>query len=180
MSHYAYGPGWGAASSGPLNFFKLTMSEGGIRSPMLIAGPGIEGGQQFDSFTYVWDIMPTILDFAGVEHPETFRDKAVERMRGRSLVDALAGLTDSVYGEDDVICGELGGDGMWARQGDMKAVWDQPPYGNERWRLYDLSVDPGETHDLAEQYPEKLEELKAAWKRYADDVGVVLTFDRKP
>ena len=39
MSHYAYGMGWGSASAGPLDLFKMTVAEGGIRSPLLIAGP---------------------------------------------------------------------------------------------------------------------------------------------
>ena len=46
MSHYAYGIGWSSASAGPLDRFKMTIGEGGIRSPMLIAGPGVKGGRQ--------------------------------------------------------------------------------------------------------------------------------------
>lgn len=38
-----------------------------------------------------------------------------------------------------------------------------------------MAEDPGETRDLAEAQPETLERLVAAWGRYADDVGVVLT-----
>lgn len=40
MSHFAYGMGWSSASAGPLDLFKMTVGEGGIRSPLLIAGPG--------------------------------------------------------------------------------------------------------------------------------------------
>jgi len=46
--------GWGAASAGPLDLFKMTVAEGGIRSPLLITGPGIRSGDQFDAFAYVW------------------------------------------------------------------------------------------------------------------------------
>ena len=46
MSHYAYGMGWGSACAGPLDLFKMTVGEGGIRSPLLIEGPGVRGGRQ--------------------------------------------------------------------------------------------------------------------------------------
>jgi hypothetical protein len=62
MSHYAYGIGWGSACAGPLDLFKMPVGEGGIRCPLLIAGPGVKGGRQVDAFAYVWDIMPTVLD----------------------------------------------------------------------------------------------------------------------
>ena len=35
MSHYAYGMGWASASSGPLDRFKMTVAEGGTRSPLI-------------------------------------------------------------------------------------------------------------------------------------------------
>jgi len=38
-----------------------------------------------------------------------------------------------------------------------------------------MAKDPGETEDLSKKYPEKIKELKAAWKQYAEDVGVVET-----
>ena len=61
------------------------------------------------------------------------------------------------------------------RQGDFKAVSVSPPYGAGTWHLYNLADDPGETHDLANEEPETLKKLQAAWDRYANDVGVVLS-----
>ncbi len=43
--------------------------------------------------------------------------------------------------------------------------------------LRNLADDPGDTRDLADTYPETLKELRAAWDRYAKDVGVLLAFD---
>jgi arylsulfatase A-like enzyme len=83
--------GGGAAGTGPLDLFKLTVGEGGIRNPMLIAGPGIEGKRRSDAFTYVWDVMPTILEYAGATHPTEFKGKKVEPMRGKPLNGMLAG-----------------------------------------------------------------------------------------
>jgi arylsulfatase A-like enzyme len=173
MSHYAYGMGWGAASAGPLDLFKMTVGEGGIRSPLLIEGPGFRGGRQVDAFAYVWDIMPTVLELAGIPHPEMYRGRQVQRMRGKSLRSVLTGSTKAVYGADEFIGGELQ-NGRWIRQGSFKAVSVAPPYGAGNWRLYNLADDPGETRDLAKEQPLALKKLQAAWDRYAKDVGVVL------
>jgi len=174
MSHYAYGMGWGSASAGPLDLFKMTVAEGGIRSPLLIAGPGVKGGRQVDAFAYVWDVMPTVLELAGIPHPGKYQGRKLERMRGKSLQGVLTGLTKAVYGADDLVGGEMQ-NGKWMRQGDLKAVSVAPPYGTGSWHLYNLADDPGETRDLAKTQPETLKKLQAAWDRYADDVGVVLS-----
>jgi arylsulfatase len=174
MSHYAYGMGWGSACAGPLDLFKMTVGEGGIRSPLLITGPGVKGGRQVDAFAYIWDVMPTILEFADIPHPEKYKGRQVERMRGKSLKGVLTGSTKAVYGADELVGGEMQ-NGKWMRQGDFKAVAVAPPYGTGAWHLYNLADDPGETHDLAKERPEILKKLQAAWDRYAKDVGVVLT-----
>jgi arylsulfatase len=174
MSHYAYGMGWGSASAGPLDLFKMTVAEGGIRSPLLIAGPGVKGDRQVDAFTYVWDVMPTILELAEIPHPETYKGRKVEKMRGKSLQGVLAGSTNSVYGADEFVGGEMQ-NGKWMRQGDFKAVSVAPPYGTGTWHLYNLADDPGETRDLANEHPETLKKLQAEWERYAEEVGVVLS-----
>ena len=67
--------GWAQASAGPLDYFKLTVGEGGIRTPLIVAGPGIDGPSMVDSFVYVTDVMPTLLDFAGLTHPDEFRGR---------------------------------------------------------------------------------------------------------
>jgi len=46
--------------------------------------------------------------------------------------------------------------------------------GIEDWELYDLSKDPGETQDVADQYPEKKKELLALWDEYVKTNNVIL------
>ncbi len=172
-SNYAYGAGFSSGSSGPLNKFKLTVSEGGIRSPLLISGPGIKGGSQNNAFAYVTDIMPTILEIAGVDHVTEFQGREIEPMRGRSMVGLLDGTEQTIYGEDEFVGGEMNGD-KWIRQGDFKAAMVAVAWGGTgAWQLFDLSKDPGEVKDLSGLMPEKLETLKTAWGEYANDVGVV-------
>jgi arylsulfatase len=174
MSHYAYGIGWGSASAGALDLFKMTVGEGGIRSPLIVAGPGVKAGAQADAFGYVWDLMPTILDMTGIQHPSEGGNKKILPMRGRQLTGILSGSSGEAYGAEDFVGGEMQ-NGKWMRQGDYKAVSVAAPYGDGVWRLYNLAEDPGETRDLAGSHAKILARLKDAWQAYADDVGVILT-----
>lgn len=171
-SNHAYGIGFANSSAGPLDKYKFTVAEGGIRVPLLISGPGIQSGVQTDAFAYVWDIMPTILEMAGVEYPATFSGRPVEPMRGRSILGMLDGSATEVYGADEFVSGEMQ-DGKWVRQGDLKAIFIPEPEGAGEWQLFDVASDPGEAKNLAAQMPEKLEEMQANWDIYADDVGVI-------
>ncbi len=174
MSHYAYGMGWGSACSGPLDLFKMTVGEGGLRTPLLVAGPGVAPGQNIDAFAYVWDLMPTILELTGTEHPGEFQGRQTEPMRGRSLSGILSGAATEAYAETDLVGGEMQ-NGKWMRRGPYKAVSVAPPYGSGKWRLFNVEEDPGETRDLAGERTELLGQLVEAWEHYAEDVGVVLS-----
>jgi len=127
-----------------------------------------------DTFAYVWGVMPTILEFAGVAHPKEYQGRQVERMRGRSLKGVLTGSARMIYGANDLVGGETQ-NGKWVRQSDLKAVSVAPPYGSGNWSLYNVAEDPGETRDLAREQPETLTELRAACDRYSIVLGMVLS-----
>lgn len=173
-SNVSYGLGWAQASAGPLDYFKFTVGEGGMRTPLLIAGKGIQNDVKNNTFAYVMDIMPTILDFAKIDHPETYRGKEVAPMRGSSLAGVLTGKAKITHDETKVLGGEML-NGKWMRKGNYKAVLIAKPYGPNEWKLYDVDNDPGETKDLSKQQPELLEELRNAWDVYSTEVGVVLS-----
>jgi len=65
--------------------------------------------------------MPTLLDFAGVDHPEKYMGRKLESLRGKSLRPVLAGKAETVYSDDTFVGGEMQ-NGKWMRQGDYKAV----------------------------------------------------------
>lgn len=171
-SSLAYGIGWAQASAGPYSLFKMTAGEGGIRSPLIVAGPGISGGRSSGAFSTVMDIMPTLLELANVERPGTFEGRTPLPMRGRSMAPLLRGDAEIVHPDDSFSAGEMVG-GMYVRQGEYKAVSVAPPYGDGAWALYDLEQDPGETHDLSTEEPERLAAMRRAYATYAVDVGVV-------
>jgi arylsulfatase len=173
MSHYAYGPGWGSACTGPLNRYKLTVGEGGIRTPMIMAGPGINQSDTATAFTYVTDIMPTILEQTNIEYLPAYKNKAP--IRGKSLSKILSGNTKHVYSDTDTIAGEMAGC-KWVTIGDYKATYEYGEFDKddqEIWKLFNINSDPGEVTDLAAGSIQLLNSLKEAWEVYADEVGVV-------
>ena len=173
-SHSAYGIGWAQAGSGPLDLFKMAVGEGGIRSPLIVSGPDIKGDGGFNrNFSYITDIMPTMLELAGLQHPEQFEGRDIQPLRGHSIVKSLNNSKKSIYNSDEYVGGEMF-DGRWLRKGDYKAILVPKPFGDSQWRLFNVVVDPGETNDLAKEKPNLLQELQQAWDRYADEVGVVL------
>jgi arylsulfatase/uncharacterized sulfatase len=84
----------------------------------------------------------------------------------------LRGETDAVYGPGDAIVIEVSGNAAVIK-GDYKLTRNQKPHGDARWRLYDLSKDPGETEDLSASYPETYDDLQTEYASYSRRVGVL-------
>ncbi len=159
------GPEWALASASPSDLFKGYMSEGGIRVPLIVSGPGIDQGRSSDAFTYVTDVAPTVLDLAGIDYER-------DDMSGRSLAEVLRNKAQGVYGPEDAVGMELAGNAALFR-GDYKVTRNGPPFGDNTWRLFDLSVDPGETNDLSREQPELLASMIEDYEKYAEENGVL-------
>ncbi|KAM6480795.1 alkaline phosphatase-like protein [Trichoderma sp. SZMC 28011] len=172
-----YGPQWAQASTAPSRMHKGYVTEGGIRCPAIIHYPGFAetpNGHITDSFTTVMDILPTILDLAGIEPPgASFRGREVVPVKGRSWIPHLLRKSPRVHDEDHVTGWELFFH-QAIRKGKWKAVFIPKPKGPEKWQLYNMDKDMGEIHDLAEEEPEILEELIKYWMAYVAEFGVFL------
>jgi arylsulfatase/uncharacterized sulfatase len=168
------GPSWSSASASPLATFKFYAGEGGIRSPLIIGGAAVAAQNQVHgSLTHVTDIVPTLLQLAGVPHPgRSHQGRPIEPPSGRSLVPALQGGAQPVRGPDEVLGYELAGNKALFK-GTLKLVLNNPPIGDGRWRLYDLSTDPGETRDLAQALPQQFQALQADYAAWAQAHGVL-------
>ena len=80
----AIGPEWAAVSSAPFDLYKFYSSEGGLRVPLVIAGPGITASGIVDAPIHVADLVPTLLDAAGVSYD-------ADDFYGRSAMPVLTG-----------------------------------------------------------------------------------------
>ncbi|MEO1327872.1 MAG: arylsulfatase [Pseudomonadota bacterium] len=160
----AIGPEWASVEAAPFNLYKFYSSEGGLRVPLVIAGPGITVTGVQNAPVHVADLMPTLLDAAGVDYN-------ADQLYGRSILPVLAGQTTEGRDDDRSFGVEVSGNAALYR-GKWKLVRTALPRGDFEWRLFDLSKDPGETTDLASENPALFEDLQAEYQTYVENVGV--------
>lgn len=174
-SRFAAGPAWAQVSMTPFRMFKMFVAEGGIRSPLIVSGPGVsKPGTRSDAFSHVMDIGATMLAASGTPHPgTTYNGRKVERLRGRPLSPVLAGSASEIHEDDTAVSWELFGMGA-VRKGDFKLLRLVKPFGPDEWQLYNLATDPGEMVDLSERMPALRKEMMEIWERYAQETGVIL------
>ncbi len=159
------GRDWAMAASGPALKFKFATAEGGVRVPLIMAGPGIASRMKTPAMAWVSDIAPTLLDILGVRQAEG------RPMTGRSLKPIITGQAEQIYRSSEAQAIEVSGNAALYLDG-YKITRNLPPFGDGVWRLFNLTRDPGETHDLARQEPERFAQLLRAYSDYEARVGV--------
>ncbi|HWL54147.1 MAG TPA: sulfatase-like hydrolase/transferase [Chthoniobacteraceae bacterium] len=157
--------------------YKRSCHEASIRVPGVISGPGFKGRGQFQGLASLIDLMPTVLEAAGVPVPPG--------LDGRSLLPALRGErapADSVYiqiterGVGRSVRTRRWKYGVWS---DEQKEDDQAASYQERF-LYDLEADPYELDNLIlsdehEPVRIRLRALLHAKMREAGEPGAELT-----
>ncbi len=167
------GPSFASAVGAPLAWYKFRVSEGGMRVPLVISGPGVKSRADFDDrFVWATDIAPTILSLAGGKaFTDTYKGRTVLPMEGRDFSPLFLDQDTSLYGADDYVVYELAGSRAVFHQ-NFKLVSHAPPYGDNRWYLFDISDDPGETADIADQHPAVVARMQAEWETFKVRVGI--------
>lgn len=178
-------PAWARVASTPLRMFKGFTSEGGIRVPAFVNYPArIAGERVSHAVATVRDIVPTLLELAGVATPGgQFEGRPVEPIQGRSMLAMLEGSAESIHPADAVFGWEMFGKRA-LRQGRWKILWetedarwwDAAALGIARsaWQLYDLEADPSEQNDISAEYPQRLQSMIQSWQKYAEENGVII------
>jgi arylsulfatase len=118
------------------------------------------------------DVVPTLLELAGVTKPAAIRGHRVPPAPGRSLVPAFKA---DVNIDRDFLWWEHEGNRA-IRAGDWKLV----ALKGGGWELYDLSRDRGEQRDLAATQPGKAGELAALWTRQMEQTAALALTDPPP
>ncbi len=140
-------------SNSPLRAGKGWCYEGGIRVPLIIAGPGVvEPGRNENEPVIGMDFFPTLLGIAGVQH---------EKNDGENLLPILTEKIplkrNSLFWHYPHYHGSAWKPGSALRQGDWKLIYF---YEDERTELFNLKDDPQETTDIAAENPQKVSKLK--------------------
>ena len=174
-----YGQGWANVSNTPFRGYKHDGFEGGISSPFIIHWPdGIAVSQQgtiVDAPAHLIDIMPTLLNVAGIEYPLTYhtdvepkKEHQIKPVEGISLVPLFTGRPI----KRSAPLGFEHHGNLALRDGQWKIVSAYRNNQPTQWHLYDMQADRTELNDLAEENPQKLAEMVAQWQVWADRVGV--------
>jgi len=130
-------------SNGPLQGYKRSLHDGGIRVPAIVHWPGrVTGGSVSDFPWYFADFLPTVADIAGFDVPDG--------VDGTSILPAL--LETGASSEDRFLYwGGTAGRAEAVRWGRWKAVREAPDRPLE---LFDLSSDIGEERDVSAEHEE--------------------------
>jgi arylsulfatase len=174
-SYVGYGAAWAQVSMTPFSQYKGYMAEGGIRNALIVSGPIVKRppGSINRGLMHVSDIMPTLLEVAGVSYPAKVGDQETPPLIGKSWGKLLAGEEESPRSDQDYLVWEVFGNRA-VRQGDWKLRWQYKPFGTEEWELFNVTTDLGERHDLAAAEPEKVKALLAIWEQYVRENNVIL------
>ncbi|WP_083191645.1 arylsulfatase [Formosa haliotis] len=162
------GAGWAQASSANFRMFKSFTSEGGIKSPLIIKPLGKKSSPGMNkSLLHVSDIMPTLLDYAGIEYPKEVNGTPVKAPIGESFKTVLNG-SETQKQRNKGIGYELFEMKAYIKD-DWKILRLVAPFGNGDWQLYNLAEDPSELNDLSETNPKKRKELIDAYQAYVKE-----------
>jgi arylsulfatase A-like enzyme len=148
----------GAADNAPLRAGKMTVYEGGVRVPAAVWWPGrIEKGRS-EAFVTVQDVVPTVLEAAGVP---------ANGLDGTSKLDVLTTGASPVEHADYAVTA-LGDVAFYRGPWKLVLPASANPFSDPTPRLYHFYEDPTESQDRAAQFPELVTELRAAaeaWPR---------------
>ena len=137
--------------------------EGGHRVPFFIHWPsgGMDSRKDIDALTAHIDIFPTLVDICGLEVPEVWDPDGV------SLLGLLKG--DHENTQERILVTD-------SQRKLVPEKWRLSSVMTEKWRLingvelYDIESDPGQRINIAKQHPDIIENLRASYTKWYDDV----------
>ena len=147
--------------------YKHWVHEGGISTPLIINYPKLIQKQQINhEMGHIMDIMPTCLDLAETDYPETYKGNVIRPMRGKSLLPLL--MNNEKEPHQWLFWEHQGNRAV--RKGDWKLVNKQ---NDENWALYNIANDRTEGMDLSKDQPEMVKEMLVAYQNWEKEVGVM-------
>lgn len=167
----------GHVQEGPCNYnagmrgIKGSPYEGGHRVPFFLYDPSVGAGEGRDinTLTSYIDFMPTILDLCGITVPSE------RSFHGQSLKPLMDGEDCADNWDERILVTDV-------QRVARPVKWRKSCVMQNHWRLingkelYDMSVDPRQTRDVAGEYPNIVNALRLGYEDWWDLVSV--QFDR--
>ncbi len=167
----------------PLRGVKGMLYEGGIREPMFVKWPGVvEQGSTCETPVIGIDFYPTFLEMAGAKTPGNYT------LDGKSIVPLLkqngAFEREAIYWHFPAYLQGYKPGMIWRttpvaviRAGDYKLI---EFFEDSTLELYNLKEDIGEKHNLADEMPEKKEELYRMMLEWRQETNAPVPIERNP
>ncbi|MGY4417585.1 arylsulfatase A-like enzyme [Bradyrhizobium sp. JR6.1] len=166
---------WSWAFDTPFDWFKQNASRlGGINQNMVVSWPARikDKGALREQFIHVIDVLPTILEAAGVSAPEMVDGIKQASIEGTSFAYTFDAANAKVASHHKTQYFEMMG--QWALYDDgwmlstkvNRAPWEAfgpanpDPLNNQVFQLYNLNKDFSQVDDIAAQNPEKVKEMR--------------------
>ena len=194
LAHYPMG--WAMVSCTPFRLYKINTHRGGHSVPFIVSWParlqvagsdiepagtaepdgrtgaagaasGTLAGGIRTQYQHVTDVFPTLAELCDVEVATTRHGVPVPEMVGASFAATLEDSSASSTHPEQYY--EMLGHRGFYRDGWSVVTCHRSrrPFSQDRWELHNLAEDPTECRDLAEEHPEKLDEMMQAWDRAA-------------
>jgi len=167
--------GWSWAFDTPFDWFKQNASRlGGINQNMVVSWPAriTDKGGMREQFIHVIDVVPTILEAAGIKPPKMIDGIKQAPIEGTSFAYTFDAKNAKVPSRHKTQYFEMMG--QWALYDDgwvlstkvNRAPWEAfgaanpDPLNNQVFQLYNLKDDFSQSNDIAAKYPKKVKELR--------------------
>jgi len=194
FNHYPFG--WAWAGNTPLQLWKRYAWLGGVRTPLIArlprlpgrSGPEHDAGSVRSQFCHAVDIFPTVLDFIGVETPAEVDGVTQQRVDGASLVGTFAD-PDAPAPRGTQYFEMHGSRGLYHEGwkvttdyvspmfGEREVITGSDDFDSDRWFLFNLDADFAEAIDLADRFPDRVEQLERIWWEEAGRNQVLPLFE---
>ena len=197
-NHFPWG--WAWAGNTPFRRWKRETYRGGCAVPFVVSWPqrlaGAEGNR--GGFVHAIDVVPTVLDLLGISPPASIGGESQSPIEGVSFAGHLLDREKpsdhrlqyyEILGHRALyldgwraVCpwpGTSWKEGGRGWSAEMLAA-DLDNLEAAGWELYRIEDDPGETRDLARQFPDQLRKLIAMWWHEAGRYHVLPILGKTP
>jgi arylsulfatase len=175
-----YAAGWAWAGNTPFLRWKRDTTRGGTAEPMIVHWPAAIAarGEIRTQFTHLIDVVPTVLDLLEMEMPASINGVTQAPLEGLSFAPTFAD-PNAVLQREAQYFEMVGRRAIYHDGWRAYAPW---PFGQEvkpedladsKWMLFHIEEDFSESTDVADQHPEKLEELQQLWWEQARRFNVL-------
>ena len=170
-TYASLGPEWANVLNMPFRFWKAKMYEGGICTPMIACWPKgikIKKGSVNSEMCHIIDFMATAIDLAKAEYPAVYNGNNIQPFEGKSLVPILQ--TGKRKGHEIIGFEHFNEKAMMSKDG-WKII--RPNRKDSSWELYNLNIDRTEKNNVADKYPERLNQMISQYEAWEKRTMVV-------